>query len=189
MSHYRQLAVALLLASVACATTGTSFGEQQHAALLRSTDRVALYDAGVDAFRTQRHAAARALWRRAADLGHREAASNLGFLLYHGFGGPPDSASARALWNRAMKANTAEAHLHVARAILNGDRVLGTLAEGCSHAVAAGALSRTPDQLAGSAVALDATALVATCRGLLTPSELEAMQRRGLRWAERYPSP
>jgi TPR repeat protein len=184
----RRLLIIGGLAVAACAGDSAE-STASKAALLSSGDTVAIYDAGVVAYRGQRFADAREFWHRAADLGDREAASNLGYLLYHGFGGPADSARARVLWRQAMVALDAEAHRHVAQAILDGDRASGTDDEGFSHAVAAFVLGTTSSQLAGHEVSRDAGPLVEALRPRLTPTEQVVAERRGREWALRYREP
>jgi len=114
---------------------------------------------------------ARQLWRRAADLGDHSAASNIGFLLYYGYGGPADSAGARAYWTRAVAQGDAEAHRHIADAILDGDAYLGTDAEAYGHALAASHLARLPGELEGRGVAADANRLVRKLQSRLSRTE------------------
>jgi TPR repeat protein len=127
---YMRIASALFLLLVAI---GCRRNERQPtgsiAALLHSKDRVAVYDAGVDAYQRKEYGMARELWRHAAELGDHNAASNLGFLLYYGLGGVADSAKAVAYWRTAMAQGDAEAHRHVAQAIQDGDVRLGSEAE------------------------------------------------------------
>lgn len=151
--------------------------------LLVSTDSVAVYDAGVEAYRAKRFEVARALWRRAADLHDHAAESNLGFLLYYGHGGPPDSALAAEYWRRAMQGRAAEAHRHVAQAILDGDLRFGQSIDAVSHAVAANAIARRDGQFAGEVVAREATQLLDRLRAGLPRSKVEAATQLGVRWA------
>jgi hypothetical protein len=156
--------------------------------LLQSTDRVAIYDAGVRAFRTRNFVNARALWRRAADLGDHSAASNLGYLLYNGHGGPADSAEARTYWTRAIEQGDAEAHRHVADAILDGDRHLGDTVDAYAHALAARQLAQLPGELDGRGVAADANRLVARLQPLVSRAEMErgdSLSRSWVRTAAR----
>jgi TPR repeat protein len=119
--------LALLLAlGTGCRANAASQSRQGLDSLLHSTDAVAVYDAGVDRYRDKDYASARLLWRHAAGLGGREAASNMGFLLYYGLGGAPDSAEAGRFWRAAAKRGDPEAHRHLAQAIWDGDRRLGS---------------------------------------------------------------
>ena len=144
------------------------------AVLLHSTDRVAVYDAGVDAYRRKEYAAARELWQHAVELGDHNAASNLGFLLYHGWGGAPDSVRAIAYWQAAMAQGDAEAHRHVAQAIMDGDRRLGSESEAYAHALAARVLAPREPEVAGAEVAHDADELVNRIRSRLSVKERQA---------------
>ena len=186
MHPLNTLALIWLLATLAisCAPAADSLDK-----LLQSDDRAAVYNAGVEAYRAERYAVARQLWQRAVDLGSHEAASNLGFLVYHGYGGPPDSLAGAAHWQQAMTRRNAEAHRHVAQAILDGDERLGTLAEAYSHAVAALALARGPRAVDSDGIDRDAQQLIDAIRPRLTSSEQAAADRLGASWARTYPGP
>jgi len=86
------LRASLILIQTGCASRRSP--PVDSVAILTSTYRVAVYDAGVDAFRAKRYGLARRYWERAIELGDQDACSNLGYLLYYGFGGPPDLAAA-----------------------------------------------------------------------------------------------
>src|SRR5437763_5595580 len=132
----RTLGIVLVVTGVACSSDRAA-ADTKVAQLLRSSDRMAVYDAGVVAYRRKEYPAARRLWRHAAELGDHDAASNLGFLLYYGRGGEADSIAAIAFWRRAMAQGDAEAHRHVAQAILDGEKRLGGLQDAYGHALAA----------------------------------------------------
>lgn len=186
--HVRIAHILLVCIVLAACGRGGAQAADGTDALLLSSDRVAVYNAGVDAYRAKRYDVARRLWRRASDLGDRDAPSNLGFLFYHGLGGPPDSAVGRLFWREAMANGQDEAHRHVAQAILDGDTTLGTLADAYSHAVAARRLADGPEALKRSGVGRDAAELLAQLRGRLAPAEREAADRRGEEWARAYPA-
>jgi TPR repeat protein len=153
------------------------------AVTLLSSDTETVYNAGVDAYRAKRFALARALWRRAADLRVHRAESNLGFLLYYGYGGPADSGLAAEYWRRAMTAHDAEAHRHVAEAILQGDARLGSLVDAYGHAIAARTLAKRAGQEGDEQVARDAQRLLDSLSTLLRPSQVAAAAEEGARWA------
>lgn len=88
-----------------------------------------------------------------------------------------------------MRGLHSEAHLHAARAILDGDRALGSEADGFSHAVAANVLARTTPQLVGEAIARDASEVLESLRVGLTAQEQVEAERRGRAWTQRYPEP
>jgi TPR repeat protein len=179
VSATRRLPFVLLIAAVVACRRAESTPASDLGALLRSTDRVAVYDAGVAAYRAKDYAVARRLWERASELGDREAAANVGYLLYHGFGGPPDSAGALRRWREAMRAGDAEAHRHVADAALNGDARFGTVLDAYAHAVAADLLARRPGELGGESVAADARRIHAELDPKLTPAQRDSAARRG----------
>jgi hypothetical protein len=153
------------------------------AALMRSGDPAAVHDGGVAAYRAKDYARARRLWRRAADLGDPDAASNLGFLLYHGWGGPADSAGAEALWRGAMARGQAEAHRHAADAGAAGDGRFGGPADAYAHAVAAEVLALRPGARPDSGVARDARELTGRLGARLGPGERALAAGRGRAWA------
>jgi TPR repeat protein len=144
------------------------------ALLLHSRDRIAVYDAGVDAYRRKEYRTARELWQRALELGDHNAASNLGFLFYYGLGGAADSSRGIAYWQQAMAQGDAEAHRHVAQAIVDGDRRLGSTIEAYGHAVAARALALRASELDGKGVAQDAEILIANIGSGLSSVEKAA---------------
>jgi TPR repeat protein len=153
------------------------------ARLLRSTDRVAVYDAGVKAYRAKTYPQARRLWQRAAQLGDHDAESNLGFLFYYGLCGAADSVAARAFWKQAMAQGIAEAHRHVAQAILDGDLRLGSIEDAYGHARAAEQLASRPGDLDGRAVARDADELAMRIKPRLSPQQLASGERLGVEWS------
>jgi TPR repeat protein len=163
----RGFAGVLIAATVAC-RSGTPATDVAVAQLLRSSDRLAVYNAGAKAYRAEAYPKARRLWRHAAELGDHEAASNLGFLLYYGLGGVTDSAEAAAYWRRAMAQGDAEAHRHVAQAILDGDLRLGQVEEAYGHALAAQRRASRPNELVGAQVARDAEQLANGPKGDLS---------------------
>ena len=173
-------AVAIALVGFGC---GVPVNDSAVTKALQSTDTVTVYNAGVEAYRAKQYEKARALWRHAADLGDHTAESNLGFLLYHGYGGPPDSGLATEYWRRAMIAQDAEAHRHVAEAILGGDVHLGTAVDAFSHALASSTIASHPGQLAGDQVGRDAKRLVDSLSASLPPSQIGAARVRGMKWA------
>ena len=169
-----------LISGLVLLTLGCNRGREDNASperLLQSTDATAIYDAGVEHYQAEDYAAARRLWRRAADLGTREAASNLGYLLYYGFGGAPDSAEGGRFWQAAAAQGDAEAHRHLAQAIWNGDHRLGSEVNGYAHALAAHHLGRHTSQLDGNAVADDAEPLLQRYRQRLSSDERVAAER------------
>lgn len=172
----------MIVAGLACSSdrAGTDVKVAQ---LLLSSDRVAVYDAGVAAYRRKEYSTARRLWRRAAELGDHEAASNVGFLLYHGLGGEADSTAAIAFWRRAMAQGDAEAHRHVAQAIQDGDLRLGQVEEAYGHALAAERLASRPDEVAGAGVARDAEELANRLKAELSPEQLAEGERLGAEWS------
>ena len=104
-------------------------------------------------------------------------------------GGPPDSGAGRLLWREAMGKREAESHRHVAQAILDGDRELGTLAEAYAHAVAARALAREPGELNGAGVERDAGEVLRRLRGRLSAADRAHADSLGVAWASAYPIP
>src|SRR5438309_9817807 len=79
----------LLLVAVVVASTA-ALGAEESA-----------YEKGVDAWRAKNFAEARRQWELSvAQGGPDEALNNLGFLLYHGQGGPADQPRAVALWRK-----------------------------------------------------------------------------------------
>ena len=169
-----------VLLALGCHSPSTSEAKLER--LLTSTDAVAVYDAGVERYQVNDYAAARRLWRRAAELGGREAASNLGYLLYYGHGGSPDSVEAGRFWRAAAARGDAEAHRHLAQAIWDGDLRLGSEADGYAHALAAEHLARHTAQLEAEAVANDAAAVVGRFRGKLSSDERVAAEQQARDW-------
>ena len=156
--------------------------------LVASTDSIAIYNAGVDAFRAKDYAVARVLWRRAADLGVAHTRSNLGYLLYYGLGGWADSTTAARLWQEAIAEGDAEAHRHVAQAILDGNRELGTLVDAYAHTVASRLLAKDPQEYAGDQIERDADRLSVKIAAGLTPPERARAEELGRRWAREAPN-
>jgi TPR repeat protein len=176
----------LILTQTGCASRRSA--PVDSTAILTSIDRVAVYDAGVDAFRAKRYDLARRYWKRAIELGDRDASSNLGYLLYYGFGGAPDSAAGRHYWQQAMAQRQPESHRHVAQAIVDGDRTLGDLSDAFSHAVAAKGLANAAGTR-DAAVARDADALISKLQPQLSPAVEDSARARGERWTRSYPAP
>lgn len=175
-----------------CPAAGLSLACRKHApaaeveAALRSTDTVAVYNAGVDAYRARDFALARVLWRHAADLGAHEAETNLGFLMYYGYGGPADTAQAIAYWQSAMAHLDAAAHHQMAQAILAGNDRLGSDLEAYSHLAAARILAQRPNQLAADLIVRDADQLRQRLLAYLPRSKVELAESVGRRWSEAY---
>ena len=151
----------LLLFGAATCTESPKPSSGRIDSLLASTDSVAIYDAGVEAYRAKDYAAARRLWSRGIELNVPHTRSNLGYLLYYGLGGSADSTTATRLWREAMDEGDAEAHRHIAQAILDGNAKLGTLTDAYGHAIAARMLAARPDELAGDAIVREAEQLAA----------------------------
>lgn len=177
--------VLLAALAVSCHRSRTTTYDVE--ALLHSRDTVAIYDAGVDAYRAAQFDDARRLWSRTADLGGHEAESNLGFLLYYGYGGAADTGAALQYWQRAMAHLNAEAHHHVAQAIIDGNARLGSDIEAYSHLVAARLLAARPGALEGKAILRDANALRDRLLEYLPRSRVEIAERTGREWSKQYP--
>lgn len=175
------------LATVAAALFASCRGGDRAAAasdsLLHSTDSVAVYDAGVEAFKRKDYASARRFWKHAMELGDHNAESNLGYLLYYGLGGEADSLIGADLWRDAARRGDAEAHVHLARVIADGDAGAGTMLEAYSHAVAAEILAAQSRDDADAAVGRDASALKARIAAKLGSDERALADSQGHGWA------
>ena len=178
----------LLFVALSCRHSGGHAADTV-AVLLQSRDRVAVYDAGVEAYQRKEYGTARKLWQRAAELGDHNAASNLGFLLYYGLGGAADSVQGIAYWQQAMARGDAEAHRHVAQAIIDGDRSLGSEPEAYGHALAARALALRDSEIAGDGVARDADTLIARIGSRLSVKEKQTGDSLARVWRVTRPVP
>ncbi len=81
------------------------------------------YNKGVYAFRAKDYTAAREQWSRAVEQGDTSAMNNLGYLLYEGLGGQPDTQRAHELWMRAATLGHSEAQWHLGGAYERGTGV------------------------------------------------------------------
>ena len=178
-------ALLVLLFASACGRDDRPTAESVDA-VLHSRDRVAVYDAGVDAYRRKDYGVARELWQRALALGDHNAASNLGFLFYYGLGGAADSARGIAYWRAAMARGDAEAHRHVAQAIVDGDARLGSETEAYGHALAARALALRGPEIAGEGVAADAGVLITRIGSRLSGKAKQAADSLAHLWADSH---
>ena len=176
----------LFFAAVTCSQS-RGHSSDRIDSLVASTDSVAIYNAGVEAFVAKDYADARVLWRRALELGVPQTRSNLGYLLYYGLGGSADSANGIRLWREAMNEGDAEAHRHVAQAILDGNAELGTLVDAYGHALAARELAKRPVEYAGDQVARDADKLAVRIAEALSPVDRARAEQLGRQWAAQIP--
>jgi hypothetical protein len=71
------------------------------------------YSLGQQAYIAKDYSAARKHWARAIEQGELYAFNNLGYLLYHGLGGPSDPNGAVKLWRRGAAAGDSEAQWHL----------------------------------------------------------------------------
>ncbi|MFM9901692.1 MAG: tetratricopeptide repeat protein [Polaromonas sp.] len=81
------------------------------------------YNLGVNAYQAKNYVVAREQWSKAIEAGDTSALNNLGYLLYFGLGGTPDSTRAVALWKRAATAGHSEAQWHLGYAYETGNGV------------------------------------------------------------------
>ena len=110
MVGFRSLALALLTAvSTGCAAPGPPD---------------TAYNRGVAAYRDKDYVRAREEWTRAVRDGNTSAMNNLGYLTFHGLGGPTDWEAAVALWRSAVRGGHAESMLHLGFAFENGTGVV-----------------------------------------------------------------
>ena len=79
------------------------------------------YNLGVNAYQAKNYVVAREQWSKAIEAGDTSALNNLGYLLYFGLGGTPDSTRAVALWKRAATAGHSEAQWHLGYAYETGN--------------------------------------------------------------------
>lgn len=134
------------------------------------------YNMGVEAFRIRDYANARQHWAHAVDEHDIRAYNNLGFVLYHGLGGPADVPRAVALWTDAAHAGDAESQWHLGQAHEAGKGVGRSTTEAYAWyrcAVADAQSKRAGDDLQDQ-IARSATQSLARLSPKLTPAQREA---------------
>ena len=83
-----------------------------------------------------------------------------------------------------MALGDAEAHRHVAQAIVDGDARLGSETEAYGHALAARALALRGSEVAGEGVAEDADVLITRIGSRLSRNEKQAGDSLAHLWAQ-----
>ena len=143
------------------------------------------YNNGVDAWRVKNYAEARLQWERSlAAGGPDEALNNLGYLLYHGQGGPVDRVRAVELWRKGAALGVSEAQFHLGEAHEAGGGV-------SRNAAVAYAWYRCAAKTAGRLSGADATELAIQSDALaalakISPSLSSAQRVEGDRLAAEY---
>lgn len=143
------------------------------------------YNQGVSAYRAKDFAAARTAWTIAAAGGDHSAESNLGYLLFHGLGGPAEPQRAVALWRTAATSGHSEAQSHLGHAYRQGKGLPQSNAEAyawfrCSVATAELPGGRSDE--AEREIALDARRSLERLLGSLSKEDFE----RGEALAKQY---
>jgi hypothetical protein len=147
------------------------------------------YNKGVDAYRVKDYVSARTHWSEAAAQGDTSALNNLGYLLYFGLGGEPDSTRAISLWKQAAVAGHSEAQWHLGQAFEEGKGLPQNLVEAyawyrCAVVNAESAVGADKDlqeQIAG-----DARKSLAKLLEKLTKEQFESAERLAKQYIDKY---
>ena len=146
------------------------------------------YNLGVDAYRAKDYASARLHWTRAVEEHELSAFNNLGYLLYYGLGGEPDSARAVSLWLKAAKDGHSEAQLHLGHAFEDGEGTRQSLVEAYAWyrcaLVNSQAAAKTNDSEAQ--IAQDASKSLTTLLRKLPTESLEAAEQLARQYIAMY---
>lgn len=147
------------------------------------------YNLGVDAFRARDFASARVHWAKSVEEGDSSAENNLGYLLFHALGGPPEAARAVTLWRKAALTGHPESQLHLGSAYEGGKGIAQSSVEAyawyrCSIAGAEAAEGRGME--VGKEIAVDARKSLAKLLPSLSKEDFEAGEQLAKRYIEKH---
>ncbi len=172
---YRTVVISLLLSAlVGCVATPSKETE---------------YDLGVYAYRVKDYSTARQHWTRAVEQqDEMMALNNLGYLLYYGLGGEPDTTRAVSLWTAAATKGNSESQWHLGRAFEEGKGTEQSLVQSYAwYRCAAAIFQATPavDDL-DVQIAQDAHTSLVRLLPKLSPSHFEASERLAKEYIAKY---
>ena len=136
------------------------------------------YNLGVDAYRVKDYAAARLHWSKAVDEQELSAFNNLGYLLYYGLGGEPDTTRAVVLWLKAARDGHSEAQWHLGRAFEDGEGTKQSTIEAYAwyRCAVANSQAGAKDNDSEAQVAQDASKALTSILRKLPAEKLEAAE-------------
>ena len=136
------------------------------------------YNLGVDAYRTKDYVRARLHWSRAVEEQELSAFNNLGYLLYYGLGGEPDTTRAVSLWMKAAKDGHSEAQWHLGRAFEDGEGTKQSTIEAYAwyRCAVANSQARAKDDAPEAQIAQDASKALTNVLSKLPAERMESAE-------------